>query len=173
MSYEKYCVLIDDICAIMGHAHPRQLYDNANITAFGTSFSFMHGGVSAPDHCVVFCDFGPLPDHPADVASFECVKLLLVANVDMAKTRERGSFSLNAVTGHIIFSSLLPLNGLTGTGLMSVLEHFADQLGKWKHYLYGGETARGDVPDMAMSGAPAHGRGRQAMLLKNFPRLKI
>ncbi len=93
MSYEKHCRVIDELCLIIAHPRPRQLYENANITAFGTSFSLMYGGAAAPDRCVVFCDFGPLPDHPADVASFEFVKLLLVANVDMVNTLERGGLA--------------------------------------------------------------------------------
>ncbi len=63
---------------------------------------------------------------------------------------------------------MLPLTGLTGAGAMGMMEHYANQLSKWKDYLYGGGAARADAAEMAISGMPTHGRSRQAMLLKNF-----
>lgn len=170
MSYEKYCAVIDEICKLIGHSHPRQFYETANITVFDASFSLMHGGAVSPDHMIVFCDFGPLPDDLADIERFEIIKTLLAVNLDMAAKVECGSFSLNPNSGHILFSSALPLSIKTAANVMQILEHYAKQFKAWKASLYGENPGSSSAPDMSpvATGAAGQGRSRQATLLRKF-----
>lgn len=171
MSYEKYCEVVDQLCKMIGHQHPRQFYETANITAYGASFSLMHGGAAAPDSLIVFCDFGPLPGPVNHVESFDAVLALLVANLQMTSTAERGTFSMNPASGHILFSSAVPLKGATAEAVMLVLEHYAGKLKAWKESLFGKTAKSNDAPTTAKASNASlagQGRSKQTALLKKF-----
>ena len=133
MSKEKYCELIDRICAICNIPDSKSKYEGCHLKVEGTPVSLFHGGPLNERYLVSFCDFGEIPtENEADFlrAALE-TNMMLIGN-------GMPHFVVNPETRHLLLVSQTPLQGLMAEDLLATLTSQVISSGVWRNTQFAG-----------------------------------
>lgn len=124
---QKFRQLIYEFCELTSLDEPEVIAEGKSFNVDEVECAIIYQSYIAPEHIHCYIDFGLPSGDQLDVVYDH----LLKANyLQFASTKS--NFSLSPHTGHVILTTVIPLNEATGKMLIDHLAHHAQQALSWR-----------------------------------------